>query len=89
MNYYTNSIFQIIKNISILIISLVLISIVILQNKEKEALQQTLYDKVDSIKMEQFILETEVTRYRIALETLEQENPKAAEEFNKRLLILE
>lgn len=45
----------------------------------------TLEYRVDSIKSEMFILETEVTRYRIAIETLEQENPKAAAEFDKYL----
>lgn len=45
----------------------------------------TLEYRVDSIKGEMFILETEVTRYRIARETLEQENPKAAAEFDKYL----
>lgn len=49
----------------------------------------TLEYRVDSIKGEMFILETEVTRYRIALEMLENENPKAASEFNKRLSMTE
>jgi len=49
----------------------------------------TLEYRVDSIKGEMFILETEVTRYRIARETLEQENPRAAAEFDKYLSMTE
>lgn len=43
----------------------------------------------DSLKNEAFILETNVTRYEIALEMLEDENPTAASEFNKRLSMTE
>lgn len=43
----------------------------------------------DSLKMETFILETDRTRYEIALEMLEDENPTAASEFNKRLSMTE
>jgi hypothetical protein len=43
----------------------------------------------DSLKNETFILETNVTRYEIALEMLEDENPTAASEFNKRLSMTE
>jgi hypothetical protein len=39
----------------------------------------------DSLKNEAFILETNVTRYEIALRNLEIENPKAAAEYNKYL----
>ena len=49
----------------------------------------TLEYRVDSIKSEMFPLETELNRYRIALEMLEDENPKAASEFNKRLSMTE
>ncbi len=49
----------------------------------------TLEYRVDSIKSEMFILSTEVDRYRIALEMLEDENPTAASEFNKRLSMIE
>jgi hypothetical protein len=49
----------------------------------------TLGYKIDSIKSEIFILSTEVDRYRIALEMLEDENPTAASEFNKRLSMIE
>ncbi len=43
----------------------------------------------DSIKSELFIVDTEVNRYRIALEMLESENYAAASEFNKRLSMTE
>lgn len=49
----------------------------------------TLEYRVDSIKSEIFPLETELTRYRIALEMLENENPEAASEFNKQLSMTE
>jgi len=43
----------------------------------------------DSIKSELFVVDTEVNRYRIALEMLESENYAAASEFNKRLSMTE
>ena len=43
----------------------------------------------DSIKSELFIVDTEVNRYRIALEMLESENYAAASEFNKHLSMTE
>lgn len=43
----------------------------------------------DSIRDENFMLETEVNRYRIALEMLEDEDYKCASEFNKRLSMTE
>ena len=49
----------------------------------------TLEYRVDSIKSEIFVLETELNRYRIALEMLEDENKVAASEFNKRLSMTE
>lgn len=49
----------------------------------------TLEYRVDSIKSEMFPLETELNRYRIALEMLENENHAAASEFNKRLSMTE
>jgi hypothetical protein len=49
----------------------------------------TLEYRVDSIKSEMFVLETELNRYQIALEMLEDENPTAASEFNKRLSMTE
>lgn len=49
----------------------------------------TLEYRVDSIKSEMFPLETEVNRYRIALEMLENEDFKCASEFNKRLSMTE
>jgi hypothetical protein len=49
----------------------------------------TLEYKVDSIKSEMFVLETELNRYQIALEMLEDENSPAASEFNKRLSMTE
>jgi hypothetical protein len=44
----------------------------------------TLEYRVDSIKSEIFVLETQLNRYQIALEMLEDENYQAASEFNKR-----
>jgi len=49
----------------------------------------TLEYRVDSIKSELFILETQLNRYQIALEMLEDENSPAASEFNKRLSMTE
>jgi hypothetical protein len=49
----------------------------------------TLEYRVDSIKSEIFVLETQLNRYQIALEMLEDENHQAASEFNKRLSLTE
>jgi hypothetical protein len=49
----------------------------------------TLEYRVDSIKSEIFVLETQLNRYQIALEMLEDENHQAASEFNKRLSMTE
>jgi len=49
----------------------------------------TLKYRVDSIKSEIFVLETQLNRYQIALEMLEDENHQAASEFNKRLSMTE
>jgi hypothetical protein len=49
----------------------------------------TLKYRVDSIKSELFVLETQLNRYQIALEMLEDENHQAASEFNKRLAMTE
>ena len=49
----------------------------------------TLEYKVDSIRSEIYVLETELNRYQIALEMLEDENSPAASEFNKRLSMTE
>jgi len=49
----------------------------------------TLEYRVDSIKSELFVLETQLNRYQIALEMLEDENHQAASEFNKRLAMTE
>jgi hypothetical protein len=49
----------------------------------------TLEYRVDSIKSELFVLETQLNRYEIALEMLEDENHQAASEFNKRLSMTE
>lgn len=43
----------------------------------------------DSVVQENFMLETELNRYRIALEMLESEDYKSASEFNKRLSLTE
>lgn len=61
-------------------------------NDQLESVQiqnMDLTNQVDSIKNELFILDTEVHRYRIALEMLEYENPRAAAEFNKMLSMTE
>jgi hypothetical protein len=49
----------------------------------------TLEYRVDSIRSELFVLETQLNRYQIALEMLEDENHQAASEFNKRLSMTE
>jgi hypothetical protein len=49
----------------------------------------TLEYRVDSIKSELFVLETQLNRYQIALEMLEDENSPSASEFNKRLSFTE
>ncbi len=49
----------------------------------------TLEYRVDSIRSELFVLETQLNRYQIALEMLEDENHPAASEFNKRLSMTE
>lgn len=49
----------------------------------------TLEYRVDSIKSELFVLETQLNRYQIVLEMLEDENHQAASEFNKRLSMTE
>ena len=49
----------------------------------------TLEYRVDSIKSELFMYETELNRYHIALEMLEDENSQAASEFNKHLSMTE
>jgi len=46
-------------------------------------------DKADSLGSEIFVYETQLNRYQIALEMLENENPNAASEFNKRLSMTE
>lgn len=49
----------------------------------------TLEFRADSIRGEVFVLETQLNRYQIALEMLENENYEAASEFNKRLSLTE
>ena len=49
----------------------------------------TLEYRVDSIRSELFVLETQLNRYQIALEMLEDENHQAASEFYKRLSFTE
>lgn len=49
----------------------------------------TLEYRVDSIRSEIFMYETELNRYQIALEMLEDEDYKSASEFNKRLSMTE
>ena len=46
-------------------------------------------DKADSLGSEIFVYETQLNRYQIALEMLENEDPNAASEFNKRLSMTE
>ena len=45
--------------------------------------------RVDSIKSEMFMINTELNRYQIALETLEKEDYGAASKFNKHLSMTE
>lgn len=49
----------------------------------------TLKNLSDSVVQENFMLETEINRYRIALEMLESEDYKCASEFDKRLSMTE
>jgi peptidoglycan hydrolase CwlO-like protein len=61
-------------------------------NMEVEALNQsldTLQYKADSLRDEAMMFETELNRYQIALEMLEDEDYAAASEFNKRLSMTE
>ena len=51
--------------------------------------EKNLKHKFDSLRDENFMLETELNRYRIALEMLESEDYKCASEFNKRLSLTE
>jgi peptidoglycan hydrolase CwlO-like protein len=46
-------------------------------------------ERADSLSSEIFIYETNLNRYQITLEMLENENPEAASEFNKRLSMTE
>jgi hypothetical protein len=46
-------------------------------------------ERADSLGGEIFIYETQLNRYQIALEMLENEDPDAAIEFNKRLSMTE
>ncbi len=46
-------------------------------------------ERADSLDGEIFIYETQLNRYQIALEMLENEDPAAAREFNKRLSMTE
>jgi predicted RNase H-like nuclease (RuvC/YqgF family) len=63
------------------------------KSKELEKLNddkiEQLTRKVDSLGSEIFILNTNIMRYEIAVEMLEDENPKAASEFYKRLSMTE
>ena len=61
-------------------------------NVEVEALNRsldTLQYKADSLRDEAMMFETELNRYQIALEMLEDEDYAAASEFNKRLSMTE
>jgi len=66
------------------------------QLKEVQSVRDSLQTRVlqaenfaDSIKSELFVYETQLNRYYIALEMLEDENYAAASEFNKRLSMTE
>lgn len=79
-----------------LVVSMVMLFVqVYFNSKANDELNMARYQadrlefRVDSIKGEMFILETEVDRYRIALEILEEEDSRAASEFNKRLSLTE
>ena len=76
------------------VVLLVLFSIwVVLSNSKKTFETQKKHEieikklnrKIDSLGSEIFILNTIVMRYEIATEILEEESPKAAEEFNNAL----
>jgi len=78
--------------VSIVILGLLLIWEIVMSSKQQklyEQQSQSKYDSlvsvVDSLKSESFILNTNLTRYEIALEMLEDEDPKSSSEFYKRL----
>jgi CII-binding regulator of phage lambda lysogenization HflD len=78
--------------ISIVILALFLIWEIIMNSKQQKIYEdqcKAKYDSVqlvvDSLNNEIFILNTNITRYEIALEMLEEDNSKAASEFYKYL----
>ena len=56
-----------------------------LYEQQSQAKYDSLVSVVDSLNNEIFTLNTNLTRYEIALEMLEDEDPKSSSEFYKRL----
>lgn len=78
--------------VTVVILVLFLIWEIVMSSKNQKIYEQqsqakfdSLFLVVDSLNSEMFILNTTITRYEIALEMLEEENPKASSEFYKRL----
>ena len=78
--------------VTVVILVLFLIWEIVMSSKNQKVYEQqsqAKYDSLflvfDSLNSEIFILNTKITRYEIALEMLEEENPKASSEFYKRL----
>jgi hypothetical protein len=82
--------------VSIVILGLLLIWEIVMSSKQQKLYEQqsqakydSLVSVVDSLNSELFILNTNLTRYEIALEMLEDEDPKSSSEFYKRLSLTE
>lgn len=78
--------------VTVIILVLFLIWEMVMSSKNQKIYEQqsqakfdSLFSVVDSLNSEMFILNTTITRYEIALEMLEEENPKASSEFYKAL----
>lgn len=78
--------------VTVVILVLFLIWEMVMSSKNQKIYEQqsqarfdSLFSVVDSLNSEMFILNTTITRYEIALEMLEEENPKASSEFYKAL----
>lgn len=78
--------------ITVVVLTLFMIWELVVSSKNQKIYEQqsqakfdSLFSVVDSLNNEIFILNTTITRYEIALEILEEENPKASSEFYKAL----
>lgn len=78
--------------VTVVILVLFLIWEMVMSSKNQKIYEQqsqakfdSLFSVVDSLNSEMFILNTTITRYEIALEILEEENPKASSDFYKAL----